>query len=219
MNQKTLEAQAPSRERFRQDMIAFLQAEDRNGCFSDEDSINEGGRPMTLLDGLEIVTRWAFLEVENDISNGDVPPTVGSFSELHNYVDANKYGGAFSWPMLIGDTDDEVYVELHFWFWNVVQGAVDQWLKNGDRNKPQEFCEQLNAFRKSGRDTDDIGDEVNDEGYLGIPGRMYGRLFIEICADNFDKNQVIIGNQLHVGSLEECENVLFGWAYSEGYRF
>ena len=62
-------------------------------------------------------------EILADIAAGRVPTTVASFSELHNYVDANEYGGACE-----GDFDgsDEVVA-----FWNRLQNEVDAWLKAG----------------------------------------------------------------------------------------
>ena len=48
-------------------------------------------------------------------SRGTVPSTCASFSELHDYTDANGYGGAFERPFDNDETD----------FWNAVQDAVD----------------------------------------------------------------------------------------------
>jgi hypothetical protein len=60
-------------------------------------------------------------EVLADVAAGIVPLTVGSFSELHDYVDANGYGGAFEDDA--PDTDDEI--------WDAMQDAVDGWIKSG----------------------------------------------------------------------------------------
>jgi hypothetical protein len=60
-------------------------------------------------------------EVTRDIDRGTVPDTVASFSELHDYVDANGYGGAFEQDFDNEQTD----------FWNAVQDGVDAWLKAG----------------------------------------------------------------------------------------
>lgn len=62
-------------------------------------------------------------EISADIAAGHVPPTVRTFSELHDYVDANYYGGAFGWPL----DDTEAACD----FWNRVQDAVDEWLREG----------------------------------------------------------------------------------------
>jgi len=60
-------------------------------------------------------------EIRIDIANGTVPPTVTTFSQLHDYVDANGYGGAFE-----GDAD-----KIDIDFWNAVQDEVDNWLQLG----------------------------------------------------------------------------------------
>jgi len=60
-------------------------------------------------------------EISEDIAKGVVPSTVKSFSELHDYVDANEYGGAFE---VEWDDSDKFCT-----FWNKVQDACDQWLK------------------------------------------------------------------------------------------
>jgi hypothetical protein len=61
-------------------------------------------------------------EVLRDIRDGHVPVGVRSFSELHDHIDANYYGGAFD----VFDGSDESVA-----FWNAVQGAVDAWLRAG----------------------------------------------------------------------------------------
>jgi hypothetical protein len=66
-------------------------------------------------------------EILEDIADGTVPATVASYSELHDYVDANGYGGAFEdWSWEDGKVPEEVVN-----FWNRLQEACDQWLKNG----------------------------------------------------------------------------------------
>lgn len=72
--------------------------------------------------GLPVVER-AKQEVLRDIATGRVPATVKTFAELHDYVDANYYGGAFE-----GDFDGSDKV---VGFWNRVQSEVDAWLKAG----------------------------------------------------------------------------------------
>ena len=63
-------------------------------------------------------------DIELDIKGGVVPETVGSFSELHDYVDANCYGGLCDdeAPSAI---DDEAFCEAT----NKAQEEVDRWLK------------------------------------------------------------------------------------------
>jgi hypothetical protein len=60
-------------------------------------------------------------EILRDVAAGIVPSTCASFSELHDYVDANGYGGAFEREFDNEETD----------FWNAVQDAVDAWIKAG----------------------------------------------------------------------------------------
>jgi hypothetical protein len=60
-------------------------------------------------------------EILAHVAAGIVPRTCASFSELHDYVDANGYGGAFERPFDNSETD----------FWNAVQDTVDRWIKQG----------------------------------------------------------------------------------------
>ena len=77
-----------------------------------------------------VIPTWTTLEQaiersksENlrDVAQGTVPATCASYSELHDFVDANGYGGAFEHDFNNEETD----------FWNAVQDAVDAWLKAG----------------------------------------------------------------------------------------
>ena len=78
------------------------------------------------------------LEVLSDVKLGKVPATVKAFRELHDYVDANEYGGFC----------DEEYVDMltqHFGglnenigmpegmldFINSAQNSIDTWINNG----------------------------------------------------------------------------------------
>ena len=76
-------------------------------------------------------------EILEDIATGRVPDTVSSFSELHDYVDANEYGGLCeegTWWSLAESDDDAAKAAnggmylLHFDQSNAVQNAVDAWL-------------------------------------------------------------------------------------------
>jgi hypothetical protein len=65
-------------------------------------------------------------EILADVADGVVPAEVGSFSELHNFVDANCYGGAEeSWA------EEDAGCDAFCAFWNRVQNAVDSWIKAG----------------------------------------------------------------------------------------
>ncbi len=118
-------------EEFRQDMIRWLQEQDRNGDFSDQDMAAQGLPPLTFTAGVQIATTWVRDEITKDMQEGKVPECVCSFSELHDYVDANGYGGAFAWPCLPSEDRTGAYQEEFTRFWNAVQGNVDAWLQAG----------------------------------------------------------------------------------------
>lgn len=85
------------------------------------------------------------LGIINDINAGIIPPTVKSFSELHNYVDANEYGGfcidtfADELIELFGGRDeDEGLMYDYVAFMNEAQNIIDAWIKNASaRIEPQ----------------------------------------------------------------------------------
>jgi hypothetical protein len=61
-------------------------------------------------------------EIQADVKAGIVPATAESFSELHDYVDANGYGGAF----------EETAHDVHdVDFWNAVQDALNARIGKG----------------------------------------------------------------------------------------
>jgi hypothetical protein len=62
-----------------------------------------------MLPDLQETIDRAKAEVRHDIECGTVPLSVKSFSDLHSYVDANYYGGAFGIPF------DESDATLAFW--------------------------------------------------------------------------------------------------------
>jgi hypothetical protein len=64
----------------------------------------------------------AKLEIIADIAAGRVPSSVRTFSELHDHVDANEYGGL---------CDPDAYGKFDTGFANAVQSAVDTWLAGG----------------------------------------------------------------------------------------
>lgn len=70
----------------------------------------------------ELVIRIARakLEILKDMRRGIVPRDVASFSQLHDYVDANGYGGAF---------EEDAHSVEDMDFWNELQRQVDLWLK------------------------------------------------------------------------------------------
>jgi hypothetical protein len=61
-------------------------------------------------------------EILEDIKNGRVPSTVGSFGELHDYVDANWYGGLFDLDIEESNDFDAI---------NKLQDTLNVWIVNG----------------------------------------------------------------------------------------
>ena len=85
-------------------------------------------------------------EVLEDVNDGHVPRTVSAFSELHDYVDANCYGGTEAlWdelPIKDDEVDEDARNDL-FDLMNTAMGEVDPWLKTGEmlndlKEKPSE---------------------------------------------------------------------------------
>ncbi len=70
---------------------------------------------------LELTVERAKREIVADVMADRVPVSVAGYSELHDYVDANGYGGAFEDAADVEDVD----------FWNAMQDAVDTWIKQG----------------------------------------------------------------------------------------
>lgn len=77
-------------------------------------------------------------EVLADIAAGTVPGTVGTFADLHDFVDANCYGGfcddAQHEAMIDhfgGRDDDEGMPAAMVAHLNAAQNAIDAWLRAG----------------------------------------------------------------------------------------
>ena len=75
------------------------------------------------------------VEILADIEAGVVPPSVHNFSELHDYVDANCYGGAeslFEELCNAGSEDETVHPFTRLCeVINPAIAAVDEWLVAG----------------------------------------------------------------------------------------
>ena len=84
---------------------------------------------MTIQESIEL----AKAQIGQDVSSGIVPVTCASFSELHDYADANEYGGLCGPDMPILADDDSNLAECHAHtdFCNAVQDALDRWIKSG----------------------------------------------------------------------------------------
>lgn len=74
----------------------------------------------------DAVVKRARAEILEDIASGRVPATVRTFAQLHDYVDANGYGGAFE-NFEEGQAGDEGHCN----FWNHVQNSLHDWLAAG----------------------------------------------------------------------------------------
>ncbi len=61
-------------------------------------------------------------EILEDIESKLVPYTIDRFQDLHDYVDANCYGGI---------SDEDYEISENFEFEERLQCALDEWLKNG----------------------------------------------------------------------------------------
>ncbi len=89
-----------------------------------------------LADAFAIVCARFREELREDAVALAIPAAlVRSWSELHDYVDANEYGGLcddraalFLFP---SDSDDEEYAEAFCEFFNDVTDALDSWLAAG----------------------------------------------------------------------------------------
>ena len=58
-------------------------------------------------------------------AEGDIPRDVGSFSDLHNYLDANGIGGCFD---IWADNDD---IDVAAAIIGEVWAGLDTWIKTG----------------------------------------------------------------------------------------
>lgn len=95
--------------------------------------------PPFTPDQVDAAVEQAMIEIEDDISDGTVPADVPDFSSLHDYVDANCYGGLCDgedgpWHYLwaIRDANDSPAI---IDFGNAVQSRVDAWLRAGRPQK------------------------------------------------------------------------------------
>ena len=92
------------------------------------------GGPVDIPTLEETVNRMK-AEIMFDMDHGEVPRTVKSFGELHDYVDANCYGGfchAIADRMIEhfgGRDSDEGMPQGMLDYINAAQDAIDAWLK------------------------------------------------------------------------------------------
>ena len=86
----------------------------------------------TKAEPMEFTVARAKGQILRDVRAGVVPHGVKSFSELHDYVDANGYGDAFEWPDLPSETEDDAYMNAFCGFWNKVQNELHDWIATGE---------------------------------------------------------------------------------------
>jgi hypothetical protein len=82
-------------------------------------------------------------EIRADVAAGRVPASVARFSELHDFVDANEYGGLCEGGEWCLDMEAG----------NAVQSAVDAWLASGGLGR-------LGTVRRVLSRTDPRGDQL-----------------------------------------------------------
>ncbi len=71
-------------------------------------------------------------EVLQGVRAGLIPPNVGSFTELHDYCDANCLGGTEALlDRLEAAIGHEPALDQMSWLLNTAQGMVDAWIKAG----------------------------------------------------------------------------------------
>jgi hypothetical protein len=73
-------------------------------------------------------------------------------------------------------------------------------------------------FRASGRDVDDIGEELQADGMEGVSGRVYAdRLWAVPCVDSGVGWMTVIGDREHQSPrLADIERELFLFAVADG---
>lgn len=100
-------------------------------------------------------------EVLADIAEGTVPATVRNFSELHDHVDANEYGGLCEDERFdrIRELEEATGRNLV----DEVQNAVDEWLRDGRPLRHTEAAEEGDECRACGRTWDELLATVSPE--------------------------------------------------------
>lgn len=79
---------------------------------------------------IEEAVKLAKEQIRQDIASGVVPSGVRTFAELHDYVDANEYGGLCDMAMDVQNRDEDDDPSDQFvMFCNRVQNALNEWLE------------------------------------------------------------------------------------------
>lgn len=100
-------------------------------------------------------------QILQDMQPGPIAPSVTSFSELHDYVDANEYGDL---------CEDGVYEKVQelegLTGWNIVdrvQNAVDEWLRDGRPLVQGDAADAGDVCRACGRSWEQVLAAVSPE--------------------------------------------------------
>jgi hypothetical protein len=112
------------------DRIELVEAcENPNHDHDSEGVVDSGRHETTCFTRLDRAVMLAKVEVLLDVALGRVPIDVPGFSELHDYVDANEYGGLCD-PRIEGSEqweDNDAWID----FGNALQNRVHDWIKKG----------------------------------------------------------------------------------------
>ena len=86
-------------------------------------------------------------EIIDDVIHGPGPKTIMAFSDLHDYVDANEYGGfsdsvnnAYWWPEGGCTTRKGYQVSMRLDEIAAVQDSIDVWLTTCGKFNPRFGC-------------------------------------------------------------------------------
>lgn len=160
-------------------------------------------------------------EVKRDVNLGRVPADVPNAAALHQFVDANYYGGAFD-----HFGHGEAALEDHAAFWNKIHDALDAWISAGVMMR--ELRITFEEFQATRAWHDDLGPAVKDDALNGVKGYTYlgDNLFVESTEGRKDvppgvalgRWYTCIGRtEYDSDDLEEVERPVYEFAVREGY--
>ncbi len=155
-------------------------------------------------------------EVLECMSEGQIPFTASSFSELHEYIDANELGGFCDDDCPHDSSSDEDTA-----FINDCQGAIDEWLRSTEFRKKKRAYRKQHGIKGEGDDLDELG----HRNYLLISSGVKIR-------GTFDPDEImyIFEEQLYIDEIpiirefltwvaEDEENRRFGFGnYEERFK-
>jgi len=115
--------------------------------------------PMWPVEKMVEIIKRARQEIIRDVQRGDLPPHIRNFSTLHDYVDANGYGGFFD------DNADAPHATVAW-----VQETLHAWLSAGGADLPTMTTRQIiNVLDKYPDDTYVVGYDPDRE-YVNFKG-------------------------------------------------